>query len=483
MLDRIKKAFGYDATKTTTRRRAPISDVKSEDDQMTIAERRALVSTTRNLKRNFTLSAWMIRKHLDFVASHSFQSNTKIEALDEQIEKLVRWWGLKENFDISRKHSLHRFIRLGEAARVTDGDFFIWKSRNGYVAGIEGDRIANPTYGSIAGRLTAAQMKNYKRGVKRDAVGRHVSYLLNNRSDNGGMLKFAKVMSARDIIQFAYWDRIDQIRGISPLAAGINSMQDTSEGIGYALARAKVSQLFAFAMKRGSPEAAGEVSGGTDADGDEDKSQFTVDFNKGPIVLDMDPNDEAAFLESKQPSQELQTFLQSVMSLSLKALDIPFSFCDESLTNYSGARQALLLYFQSAKEKQRCVQELLNELTHWRLTLWVLDGIIKLPPGMTVSDVEWEWYPTGMPWIDMAKELIGDTKAVELKVNSRQRIVRRAHGTDWRKIEAELKEEQDIIDKDFPEPEPSEDNNNKSLTGAVSALKDAADLLIIDKEE
>lgn len=465
MFERIKKAFGYDATKTTTRRRAPVSDVKSEDDQMTPAERRALVSTTRNLKRNFTLSAWMIRKHLDFVASHSFQSNTKIKALDEQIEKLVQWWSLKQNFDMAQKHNLHRFIRLGEAARVTDGDFFIWKSRHGYVAGIEGDRINNPSYGRIAGKLTTAQLKDYKRGVKVNAAGRHVSYLLNKRSADGGMLIFDKVMPARDIIQFAYWDRIDQVRGISPLAAGINSMQDTSEGIGYALARAKVSQLFALAMKRAPKDAAGELYGGSYVDEDdetvEDKSTFTVDFGKGPIVLDLSPNDTADFLESKQPSQELQTFLQAVMSLSLKALDIPYSFYDESFTNYSGARQALLLYFQSAKDKQRCVQELLNELTHWRLTLWVLDGIIKLPSGMTVSDIEWEWYPTGMPWIDMAKELIGDTKAVELKVNSRQRITRRAHGTDWRKIEAELKEEQDVIDKDFPEPvvEKPEANN------------------------
>ncbi|KKL25669.1 hypothetical protein LCGC14_2403020, partial [marine sediment metagenome] len=104
MLDKIKKMFGYEAAKTTNRRRAPLSDVKSEDEQLTIAERRALVSTTRNLRRNFALSAWMIRKHLDFVASHAFQSKNDNKLLDDKIETLIKWWSLKENFDISGKH-------------------------------------------------------------------------------------------------------------------------------------------------------------------------------------------------------------------------------------------------------------------------------------------------------------------------------------------------------------------------------------------
>ncbi len=454
----MKKAFGYDATVTTTRRRAPVSDVKSEDDHLNAVERRKLISTTRDLRRNFTLSAWMIRKHLDFVATHEFQSKTGNKDLDRQIEKLVKWWGLKNNFDISGRHGLHEFIRLAEGGRVVDGDFFIWKSKRGYVSGIEGDRIANPMYGA---GLPANIIKEYKNGVRTDKSGRHKSYLLNDRVWDGGTLKFNKVLSARDVLQFAYRDRIDQHRGISPMAAGINSLQDTNEAIVYALARAKISQIFAFAMKRASAEAAGEVSGGTDEDGNTDKSEFTVDFGKGPIVLDMGPEDVAEFLESKQPSEELQTFLQATMSLALKALDIPYSFYNESFTNYSGSREALLLYFQSAREKQRAVQELLNSLTHWRLTLWILDGKIILPSSMTLADVEWEWHPTGIPWIDPLKEVTADNKAVEGMINSRQRIVKRTSGGDWMDVVTELAHEEKVIKQLFPEEKIEKDPNAK----------------------
>ena len=450
MLDKIKKMFGYEAAKTTNRRRAPLSDVKSEDEQLTIAERRALVSTTRNLRRNFALSAWMIRKHLDFVASHAFQSKNDNKLLDDKIETLIKWWSLKENFDISGKHNLSRAVRLWEAGRTIDGDIFIWKSKRGMTSAIEGDRIANPTFGRIAGKLTANELRKYRWGVKTDKAGRHVSYLLNNRKFDSSMLEFNRVMSARDIIQFAYWDRVDQVRGISPLASGINSMQDVHEAIGYALAKAKVSQLFALAITRAGPEPAGEVSEGTDADGEQDDSKFIVDFGKGPAIIQLSPDDEIKFIESMQPSSEFQTFLQSTIALSLKSLDIPFSFYDEKYTNYSGARQAMLMYFQSAREKQRDVQELLNTLTHWRLTLWILAGIITLPTGMTISDLRWEWHPTGMPWIDPTKEVIGDQKAIESHLNSRQRITKRM-GNDWKEIEKELAEEQKILDRDFPE--------------------------------
>ena len=457
--------FGYDATTTTTRRRAPKSDTKSEDDHLDATQRRKLISTTRDLRRNFTLAAWMIRQHVNFVATHTFQSKNDNKALDDQIEKLVKWWSLKQNFDFSRKHSFHRFMRLAEIGRVLDGDMFIWKSKRGSIAGIEGDRIANPTSG---GKLSPEVMKQYKRGVRTNKNGEHVSYILNNRVHDGGRLEYSKVLDARDVIQFAYFDRFDQIRGISPLAAGINPLQDSAEAVVYALARAKVSQLFALAFKRGNPEASGEISGGTGEDGvTVDKSKFAVDFGKGPIVLELEPEDEATFMESKQPSTELQTFLDFVIMLAMKALDIPYSFFREDFTNYSGARQALILYLLSVKEKQQDVQELLNSLTYWRLTLWIANGIITLPPGMTISDLQWEWHSVGVPWIDPTKEVIGDTKAVELGVNTRTRIVKRTSGADWlTDILPELKKEHEEMIKIYGDPnaevENSKPKNNES---------------------
>ncbi len=435
----VKKrdALSYDGATTDKRRRPPRSDVKSEDDHLNASERRKLISTTRDLRRNYTLAAWAIRKHLDYVASHNFQSRTGIKDLDDHIEKLVKWWSIPGNFDIAKRHGLHRFIRLAEASRTVDGDVLLYKLKTGFLQAIESDRVANNAEAFHSGKYAVS---DFKRGVKTSKGGAAQAFIINNRSSTGNRLEFNRVVSAKHVIQFGYFDRFDQIRGISPLAAGINTLQDTYEGITYALARAKVSQLFALALKRSGEKPVGEVTKGTDGSEDE------INFGKGPIFLDLDIEDDAEFLESKQPAQEFQQFIQTMMSLALKALDIPYSFYDESFTNYSGARQALLMYEQSAKSKRMDVQDLLNEITAWRMRLWIAAGVLELPGSMTVSNVKWEWLPTGLPWIDPLKETVADNKAVEGRLNSRRRILKR-QGVEWEEVANELEEEEKELER------------------------------------
>jgi hypothetical protein len=55
------------------------------------------------------------------------------------------------------------------------------------------------------------------------------------------------------------FDRFDQLRGISPLAAAINTLRGTYEGFDYALAKAKVAQMFALAFYREAVNRAGAL--------------------------------------------------------------------------------------------------------------------------------------------------------------------------------------------------------------------------------
>ena len=461
IIDSIKTKFGYDAVESNTRRRAPKSDIKSEDDHLIASERRKLVSTVRDLKRNYSLAAWMIRQHVNYVATFSFQGKNKDKELNNHLEKLMQWWSLPGNFDVAKRHGLRRFIRLAEVSRVVDGDVFFYKLNSGHVQAIEGDRVANPHYGTSAD----IDLSEYKRGVKQAKGGAALSYIVNNRDKNGTRLKFHRIIPAKHIIPFSYYDRYDQIRGISPLASAVNSLQDTYEGLTYALARSKVSQLFALALKRGSADPPGKVTPG-ETEGDQ--SEYTVDFGKGPFVLDLDSEDEAQFLESKQPSEEFQSFMEIMMILCLKALDIPYSFYNESFTNYSGARQAIVLYEQSLKDKREDVKELLNSLTYWRLQKWIIDGVIQLPIGMSISDVKWEWQPTGIPRIDQLKEAKGDRESVDGLINSRQRIVKRTLGADYRDILDEIQDEEKEIAQRGLGPVTSDGQSNSEPASANS---------------
>jgi len=438
----------YDAVRSTKRRQAITQETRSEDEVLQSADRKSLLSASNDLRRNYVLAAWMLRKHVDYIATFDFQPRGRDSGLKRDLNDFVEWWSHKRNFDVSDRFSRNEFMRLAEATRTGQGDCFVYKISSGYLQLIEGDRIANPTYGQLPDRYNR---NDFVHGVKILKSGKPKFFILNNRREGGGYV-YNSVVPAKYMTQHAYWDRVDTRRGITPLAPVINTLKDTYEGITYALAKAKVSQMFGLIFKRAAEMSIGEVDDGVDDTDDEDKSAYDIDFGKGPFVADLDPGDEADFLESKTPSAEFRDFWEIMAGLVLKCLDIPYSFYNESFTNYSGARGAVLQYEYSANEKRRQNIDLINELFRWRLGVAIVNGDFpRLPRGMTINTVPIAWVPRTSPWIDPLnpnKEAEAINKVVEGKVLSRQALLRRMNINFWDVIE-ELAEEEEAIKERF----------------------------------
>jgi len=433
--------WAYDATDATNRRRAPRSVLQSEDSALTPTRRRTLISATRDLRRNFEIAAWAIRLHLDFVASHAFESHTGNDAFDKGLEEFVARWGRKGNFEATGRHSRRRCMRLAEAHRVCDGDVFFQRLRSGLVAPIEGDRIRTPG---------GTNRADYSHGIRTNAAGKPLGYALHNRTGSSGFT-FARELSAQYVEQLAYFDRFDQGRGISPLAPAVNRLRDSYECLDYALVKAKVSQLFGLALHRDDDEAIGDVETADDADGNPDKSAQTIDFGRGPFQLDLGIDETAEILESKTPSAEFTNYVELSIALGLKALDIPAIFWDESRTNFSGARGAVILYELSARDKQAEIQELLDRLTYWRLQMAILDGAFELPRGWTLQDLVWEWLPQKMPWINPLQEVKADVEAINNCLTSPQRVLKRQK-IDFDDVVTEVREAREKINSLPPAP-------------------------------
>ena len=121
----------YDAVHAKNKRQAPTGILRSEDSELPPTERRKLLSATRTLHRNFSVAAWMIRKHLDYVSTFSFQARTGDGDLDDSLERLVRWWSQPVNFDVTGRFGLQRFTRLAEMRRTVDGDMGVLKLSRG----------------------------------------------------------------------------------------------------------------------------------------------------------------------------------------------------------------------------------------------------------------------------------------------------------------------------------------------------------------
>lgn len=411
----IARAFGYDAAETSHRRRAPSVARGTEDRELDATGRARVIQSARDLQRRFSIAAWAVRKHLDYVSSFSFRCRTGVVLpngvdLDQRVEDLVGWWSRAENFDAAGRHGLKRMLRLIEARRTLDGDVAIIKLADGRIQAIEGERIRSPR-----------GERGWVHGVRIDDSGRAIAYAVHRRADWGASYQLDRIVPAERLILHGYFDRIDQVRGISPLAPALNTFADIYEGFEYALAKAKVAQMFGLVTYRNAEEPLGQVSSESDAT---NQGPFQVDLGRGPFHLDLDREDKAEFLENKTPSQEFYNFTIAMIHAALKSLDLPFSFYDEAHTNFYGSRGALIQYLISAKSKRNDNRELLTALTAWRLGLFILDGRLELPRGWTLADLmaRCVWIPDGVPWWNPAQEATGHLMMLGGGLSTPQRI-------------------------------------------------------------
>ncbi len=427
---------GYDATKTSGRRRNPVNQVAAEDRRLDTNNRKTLIATTRDARRNFAVLRWMINKHLDFVVSHNFQAQTNDDDFNRRLERFVEVASRKEFFDSTQRHPRRRWMRMAEAARTIDGDFLGVKMFGGSLAGIEGDRIRdNPEANK--------ETETWIHGVRVNSRGVPDRYAIHKRQ--GSQFEYERTVRADRAIFFGYFDRFDQYRGISPVAAGLNSLRDLYEGFDYALAKAKVDQLFALALTRNSEYG---IGGSGETDDNDPGGERQVNFEKGPQLLDLDIGEDAKFLSNNTPAADTANFWQTITAVVLKALDIPYSFFNESFTNFFGSRSALILYIKSVQNKRLDVQEFLNEWLCWRLEIGQIRGEIQLPEGFVCDPVNWKWIPDGVAWWNPAQEIGAWLAAIEGGLATRTEFRMFFYGDDWKEdVVDKLAEEQAYLDQ------------------------------------
>lgn len=453
-------SFGYDATKDTGTRRSPKKTLASEDKKLKKGDRKILQSTTRDARRNVVMARWAIKKHIDFVCDHSFQANTGDEAFDQVLNEFVRYASNKENFDISGRYNLDKYARLAESSRIVDGDFMSIRVRGGYLQQIEGDRIRNPetSYDTLVNPDDGI-LDDWVHGVKVNRYGKHTAYSIHRRDDTSFVHE--RNVSASKVITLGFYDRFDQTRGISPLAAAINAIRDLHESYDHALAKAKVGQLFALAITR---DADWALEDSMDEAPSEDRS---FNFDK-PQILDLDAGEDAKFLSNNTPESDTQAFWQNMTSMVLKALNIPYSFYEENYTNFFGSRSALILYLRSVEEWRQDQVEFRNDWLCWRLKVGQLKGEIQLPDWFECDPKNWHWIAKGVEYWNPMQEVNADIAAVEAGLRTRSEIRRERYGDDWNVVVKKLSEEKALMEElnvlpidmmQPPELEPQEDNN------------------------
>lgn len=404
---------GYDAINPRGRRRAIGVDRRSEDLILHSSARAQLQGTAAELHRNYALLPWAVRQHLNYVSSFTFNSQSGDQVFDEELEAMVAEHDRR--IDFCDRHRFSKMVRLTEAGAVVNGDsglLLIDDGADGRIQGIESDRIRDysPTIDGKSG-------PKWVHGVETNEDGRPLRYAIHRRTPTG--FAFERSVPVEWMLLRGYFTRFDQVRGISPLASALTSFQDVYEGVNLALAKAKVAQLFGVKITRNgvtSMTPTEVIKEELDEDGNPipGTSKYKADFGAGPVVLDMDVGEDADFMNMATPTNEFREFMLVVIQLSLKCLDIPFSFYDEGHTNFFGSIGALNHYKRSCEEKIADNQAILDKEKQWRFGLWIRSGKLKLPKGLSLQRPFWEHVSRGMPWWDQIKELTGIGYAISM---------------------------------------------------------------------
>lgn len=421
----------YDAVTDKGRRKAASSSTMHEDRHLAGTDRRKLIGGVRDLRRNSSLVDWMLRRHADYVCTHTFQATTGDDGLDDALEAWMRAESQPERVDVRGLFSLADFTRVAEIMAVLDGDLgvLLVDEAGGLVQGIESDRIKDPSGSYWVPTGTTVAWYN---GVRVDPRGKPLGYAIHKRTDGYSTLEYEREVSAKNLHLHAYYGRFDQVRGISPVAAAYNQLRDVYEAEEYALVRSKVASLFALAFLRNADTAAGTVTTATDDDGNPIKSEYSVDFGRGPVVLDLEPGDDAKFLSDPSPGTNLQDFWRFVTLVALKAVDMPYGIFDESVSNFFGNKTAWLGYDRACESKRERLQAMLNKITRLKLAIAIRDGRLRLRPGQTVDDVGlWAWVPRKMPWWRPLEEVTASLKAIGGALTTPQRVCAESDNGDW----------------------------------------------------
>jgi capsid protein len=454
-----KVFFSYKSIDDTDRRRRPTKRTSNEVAILPAVKREIAAATARDDRRNMTILAWMVRRHLDNVSRFTphFRisdpakaHNSQIDTLNATVRKLLAWHSRARQFDALGKMGRDEWLRMFEACKILSGDAGGLKCKGGKLQGIEGDRITRPNDAPAEDAKVITE-----EGLTKNPDGTRKAFCLCKRvGQRGQTLSFERLVPSDEMIWDGYWpERFDADRGVSPLLTALNEGADVREVWEWLILKAKTSAVMGLGFEHAGPDPMmpGMTETPTTQPTSEAQSysQQVADAVKarGIINLDLDPGDKVTEFESKTPNPQVIEFTRELIRSVLLALDIPFTFYDSLTASFSARIADRNEYEESCEWKRDKNISVLDEIYGgWLLPIWEQADLFGFGKALKAAGVSVEevgatlrWVPAGRPWLDRSNEMSGHILALAAGVTSSPRICA-AYGDDAYEIAAEQKE-------------------------------------------
>jgi len=438
--------FGYNATEDKGRRQTPRPRVYHESEVLTKVKRRKLQATAQDQARNLSLVAWMVRKHLDYVAKFHISFRTDKPELDEIVNRIFRWHGRPKNLDYMQRFGRDEFFRMFELEKILCGDAAILKLPGLKLQALESDQITK-------GEGAPAGVNDD--GLLVDAMGRPTHFAICKRGPSAGASSqyvHDHLEPMDNVIFDAYWTRfISQYRGVSPLSTAINTVQDLHEGFEWNQIKAKMHAIFGVALTRKDDAGDGNMGGAAGATAETTSATATAtgttfDIDPRSVnLIDLNPGEDIKTVESGTPSSEFVEGSHLFIQIAMLALDIPVTFFDSRRSSFS-ARIADLNEYEVSNDAKRTK----NRYVRQAYSDWVLEQIWNDPASpwnlrdiagrsgfARLRDVqeEVEWVASGSPWLDKLNQIAGDELGISLGLDNAIDAARRRGGDVFHNID------------------------------------------------
>ena len=210
-----KSLFEYNAARTN-RLYAPKQYAQPAESSQNQRDRVVLMYEARDLVDNAPEIREVSRKFGLYLTPHEYSPTTGDRDYNRVVDEYFHQWC--KTCDVTNRHSFKKLVQLAAEERPVDGDcgFVIRRSGEGLkLQLVPATRIGNPND-------TAVASNNYTQGIITNDFGQPVAYRI-FRVTRDGVYFGAEDIPANQFCHYFDPNRVDQYRGVSDLASGIQT--------------------------------------------------------------------------------------------------------------------------------------------------------------------------------------------------------------------------------------------------------------------
>lgn len=395
---------------------------------------------------------------------------TPAEELNSQLIKLFEDWRFRP--EVTWRHDYFELQRLVARSYFRDGEVFTNRV-TGPVSGIDHGTLVPYSLEALEADFvpynTVEAKPRIVQGVELNDWGRAVAYHVHKHHPGdaygsvGARWEETKRVLATTMVHVAFRKRLHQVRGMSMFASIANRLDDIKDIDECERVAARVAASMAAYIKKGNPETydAPESSGEETTE----SGRRTMQFEAGIIFDDLEPGEEIGTIDTKRPNNALIPFREAQLrAVAAGTGGASFSSIAKNYNGtYSAQRQELVESYQSYQMAAGPI------IYGFCQPVWegFVDAAIAAGKVVVTRDVDrstlWDCTHTGpaMPWIDPKKEIDAAVLAMQWKLTSRSRVIRKS-GANPDQINREiLRDEQQArelgIDISGPKTTPAAD--------------------------